>query len=92
LFAPAMRRLVAKATPILLLFSEVDRLYWEFEEKYLQKEAKPPGYDAVVETRVLAGANHVLTFDAWQRQMLEHAGDWLARRLPAARAAGVADA
>jgi len=92
LFAPAMARLVAMSTPTMLFFSEVDRLYWEFEEKYLQRGQKPVGYDAFVETHVLAGANHVLTFDAWQREMLEHAAGWLTRRVPIAQPAGVGGA
>jgi alpha/beta superfamily hydrolase len=86
-FAPAMRALLARDVPLLLLFSEMDRLWWEFEEKYLRRhradlDARPGLADIVV----IAEANHVFTLDAWQADMLDRACAWLERRF-AGRAA-----
>jgi uncharacterized protein len=82
-FAPAMRALLGRDVPLLLLFSEMDRLWWEFEEKYLQRhradlDARPGLADIVV----IPEANHVFTLDAWQADMLERACAWLERRFP----------
>jgi alpha/beta superfamily hydrolase len=86
-FAPAMRALLARDVPLLLLFSEMDRLWWEFEEKYLQRHpadlAARPGLADIV---VVPEANHVFTLDAWQADMLGRACAWLDRRF-AGRAA-----
>jgi hypothetical protein len=86
-FAPAMRALLARDVPLLLLFSEMDRLWWEFEEKYLQRnradlDARPGLADIVV----IPEANHVFTLDAWQDDMLDRACAWLEQRF-AGRAA-----
>jgi uncharacterized protein len=86
-FAPAMRALLARDVPLLLLFSEMDRLWWEFEEKYLQRhradlEARP----GLADIEVVPEANHVFTLDAWQADMLARACAWLERRF-ASRAA-----
>jgi alpha/beta superfamily hydrolase len=80
-FAPAMRALLSRDVPLLLLFSEMDRLWWEFEEKYLQRHRADldarPGLTEIV---VVPEANHVFTLDAWQADMLGRACAWLEAR------------
>jgi uncharacterized protein len=85
LFAPALRSLLGRRAPVLLLFSEMDRLWWEFEEKFLQ--AHQPMLDAnpgLVDLAVVPHANHVFTLDEWQADMLGRTSAWLDRRFPRA--------
>ena len=83
-FAPAMRALLARDVPLLLLFSEMDRLWWEFEEKYLQRhQADLAARPGLADIAVVPEANHVFTLDAWQADMLGRASAWLDRRFPA---------
>ncbi len=80
-FAPAMRALLDRDVPLLLLFSEMDRLWWEFDEKYLQgHRADLDARPGLADIEVIPEANHVFTLDAWQADMLGRACAWLERR------------
>lgn len=79
-FAPAFLRLVASGRPVLLVFAEADRLYWEFEEKFLNRHARAlAAHRDQVELRVVLRANHVFSFAEWQSELLELSSAWLAR-------------
>lgn len=63
---------------ILLLFSETDRLYWEFEEKFMRyyKETikqHSNNYDI----HLVKNANHIFSFSEWQDEMLDMSCRWL---------------
>ena len=63
---------------LLLIFSEADRLYWEFEEKYLGvygKEIQP--YRQNFQIELVKDANHVFSFTQWQQLMLDLSHRWL---------------
>lgn len=80
LFPPAMLELLARGCPVLLLFSEMDRLWWEFEEKFLHHHrAAFERHAHLAELGVVSGANHVFTLEEWQQDMLERCGSWLQR-------------
>jgi hypothetical protein len=61
-----------------MIFSESDRLYWEFEEKYLnvyQNTIRP--YSANFEIKLVKDANHVFSFKEWQNDMLNLSVSWI---------------
>jgi hypothetical protein len=63
---------------LLLIFSEADRLYWEFEEKYLGVHAKDiEPFRQNFRIEVVIDANHVFSFTQWQQQMLYLSEMWL---------------
>ena len=83
LFPPAFLDLLGKGCPALLLFSEMDRLWWEFEEKFLtHHRAALARHDTLLEIDVIPGANHIFTLEEWQTAMMTRVGDWLERRFP----------
>jgi len=80
----AILKLLARGTPMLLLFSEADRLYWEFEEKFLSVYGHAfRAHAGTAEIRVIQAANHVLTFKEWQHDCFNLLGQWLEARFPA---------
>ena len=61
-----------------LIFSETDRLYWEFEEKF--KSRYTDLYKSTennVEIYISKDANHIFSFLEWQQDMLEKTCTWL---------------
>ncbi|MBM9605721.1 hypothetical protein [Desulfopila inferna] len=63
---------------LLLIFSETDRLYWEFQEKfmhYYEELANRNGHN--FEIHVVKEANHVFSFGEWQKEMMEISCKWL---------------
>lgn len=80
LFPPAFFEMLRTERPMLLVFGGADRLHFEFEEKFLARHgdrlaALPRAFDV----HVVENANHVLSSDAWQREMLEVSARWLDR-------------
>lgn len=78
LFPPAFFEMLRTKRPMLLVFGGSDRLHFEFEEKFLARHrerlaAEPAGYDLHVVER----ANHVLSSDLWQKEMLAVSAGWL---------------
>jgi hypothetical protein len=72
---------------MLLVFSEMDRLWWEFEEKFLNRHReKLAQHESGVDILMIKGANHVFTLEAWQIELIDHIRQWLARHFPAATA------
>lgn len=78
LFPPAFFEMLDSGRPVLLVFSGADRLYWEFQEKFVARyasrlEAVQSGYDL----HVVPNANHVLSLHEWQDDMLDASARWL---------------
>nr|MBO2488317.1 hypothetical protein [Gammaproteobacteria bacterium] len=78
LFPPAYLAFLARGGRALLVFAEKDRLYSEYEEKFVAfyREQLEP-YQLQIRQHIIPYANHVLTFHEWQREMLEHCRAWL---------------
>ena len=79
-FPSAFFRMLSSKRPMLLVFGGSDRLQWEFEEKFVARHRErlasmPPFY----QVHVVPDANHVLSTDAWQREMLDVTRTWLRR-------------
>ena len=80
-FVPAFFTTAERGRPMLLLFSQADRLYWEFDEKFVAlNRARFNACAPAVDLHVIASANHVLTFESWQAEMLAHLRRWLDTR------------
>lgn len=71
---------MSRSRRICLIFSEADRLYWEFEEKFANNYK-----DAVaragknLEIHMTKNANHVFTFKEWQDSAFNTMCGWLSR-------------
>jgi len=63
---------------VLLIFSEADRLFWEFEEKYMSSYKNEfEKYKNNAEIYITKGANHIFSFKVWQAEMLKASCEWL---------------
>jgi uncharacterized protein len=80
LFPPAYFEFLQRGGKVLLVFSEKDRLWTEYEEKFEQPFAERlTPHAAQIDKHRIAQANHVMSFHAWQREMVDTARAWLAR-------------
>jgi uncharacterized protein len=62
-----------------MLFSEKDRLYSQYQEKFAEPFAETlRPFLPQIEQHIIANANHVLSFRPWQAEMLEKSRAWLA--------------
>jgi fermentation-respiration switch protein FrsA (DUF1100 family) len=63
---------------ILLIFSEADRLYWEFNEKFMAhyRDTVAP-YQHNFSIQIVKNANHIFSFPEWQQEMLDLSTQWL---------------
>jgi hypothetical protein len=67
------------SSKMLLIFSEADRLFWEFEEKYVaQYKSEFEHYKGNIELYIVEDANHIFSFQKWQETMMTKAYEWLA--------------
>jgi alpha/beta superfamily hydrolase len=86
LLLPAFIKALEGGCRIQLVFSEVDRLTSEFEEKFSQRHEEQlsrlaSGFDV----RVITSANHVLTLSEWQDEWFGLATEWCHRHFPDSR-------
>jgi uncharacterized protein len=80
LFPPAYFEFLQRGGKALMVFSEKDRLWSEYEEKFEQPFAerlKPLA--AQIEKHVIPSANHVMSLQEWQREMVDVSRAWLTR-------------
>jgi hypothetical protein len=78
LFPPAFFTMLESKRPMLLIFGGSDRLHWEFEEKFVARHSlKLSALPKTYQVHVIPRANHVLTFDDWQREMVDVSRRWL---------------
>ena len=70
-YFPVALHSMLSSRKVLLIFSGADRLHWEFEEKYIQNYAQEfQKLSKNIEIHVVQNANHILSFPAWQDEML----------------------
>ncbi len=66
---------------MLLVFSGADRISWEFEELFAGPyESLLRKHEARIERHVIDGANHIMSFQDWQDDMLRIVDQWLGER------------
>lgn len=83
LFPPAFFAMIESGRPILMVFGGSDRLLWEYEEKFVARHRERLERTiGVHEVHTIAQANHVLSFEPWQQEMLAVSTSWLRRRFP----------
>ncbi len=79
-FAPAFRHMLSTGRLICLVFAEKDRLYWEFEKKFLERnQAMLDSHGSQYQVHVTKEANHIFSFREWEEDMLLHCASWLTR-------------
>lgn len=79
-FAQAVRLMLSTSRPISLIFAEMDRLYWEFEKKFVERNRSVlDSYADWYEVHVTKDANHIFSFREWEDDMLDHCTKWLRR-------------
>ena len=65
---------------MLLVFSGTDRIYWEFEEKFAKRYGNLlDTYQDRIDLHVIEGANHILSFEEWQRELFRVYETWFNR-------------
>ncbi|MET0088493.1 MAG: hypothetical protein ABW068_00470 [Candidatus Thiodiazotropha sp.] len=77
-FAPAFFRMVRDRKKMLVIYSEADRLLWEFEEKFeniYRGQLKP--YQSEYQVITIPEANHILSMKEWEDEMHGHVVEWL---------------
>jgi pimeloyl-ACP methyl ester carboxylesterase len=80
-FAPAFRRVIESARPMLLIFSGNDRLHDEFEEKFEARNPDLAGHrNGLYEIALIPNANHILSDRASVAALLDSAERWLTAR------------
>jgi uncharacterized protein len=82
-FRPSLLKMIDAKQPVLLIFSESDRLYWEFRERFVDRyQFDVAAHPDVLEVAIVKNANHIFTFKEWQLDMLGRAAAWLQERFP----------
>ena len=78
LFPPAFFEMTRNQGKVLLIFSQSDRLLWDFEEKFAQPYASELAeVRDSYECHVVDDANHVFSFREWEQEMLDVSRTWL---------------
>jgi uncharacterized protein len=82
---PTALEALASTRPILLVFSEADRLYSIYQERLAQPyQASLQRHQGNIELRVVGNANHIFSFPEWEQGMWHHVDSWLDRHYAAA--------
>ncbi len=84
LFARALTHFVESGRRMLLVFAETDRLWFEYDAKFVQRNREwlvRHGSDFNV--HVTPQANHIFSFAEWQQDMLDESCRWLLQEYPA---------
>jgi hypothetical protein len=77
-FPGALKHMLSDTKKVFLIFSESDRLYLEFNEKYFDcfgREIKE--HESMLKVDVVKNANHIFSFKEWQEDMLQISLQWL---------------
>ena len=78
LFPRAFFAFLERGGRALMLFSEKDRLYSEYDEKFAQPfAARLQAHLSQIQQHLIANANHVLSLHEWQREMVNVSTEWL---------------
>jgi hypothetical protein len=90
LFPSAFLRLLGDRRPMLLVFGGIDRLRWEFEEKFLRRYgAACARHASEYRLHAISGANHILSSPEAKAEMLAISQEWLLEQFAAASTAAV---
>lgn len=82
-FPPAFFRMLESQRSILLVFSGADRLYAEFQEKFVARyRERLTSFAGRYALHVVPNANHVLSSREWEQEMLDVSTRWLAQNYP----------
>lgn len=80
LFPEALFSVLESGRRMCLVFSEADRLYWDFDEKFLRPHHDRFARHAdLCEVQVIAEANHIFSFPEWEQAMMQKVEAWLSR-------------
>lgn len=78
LFTDALYRLLDIDARVLFIFSGADRLAWEFEEYFWQRNrSRLNKYGDRFDVHTVKNANHIFSSKEWCNEMLLHACKWL---------------
>jgi hypothetical protein len=78
LFAPSFFAMAERGRPMLLIFSEADRLYWEWDEKFVPRHRERLSrVESAYRVHMVAKANHVLSQREGEQDMLAVTCGWL---------------
>ena len=81
LFPPAYFTFLERGGQVLMLFSEKDRLVSDYEEKFVEKfAARLEPFNGQIHQHVIRNANHVMTLQEWQREMVDVCRTWMQAR------------
>lgn len=84
LFPKAFLKFLERDGRALMLFSEKDRLYAEYQDKFaLPHEARLRPHTNQIREHIVPNANHVLSMHEWQREMVDVCRQWLLALHPA---------
>ncbi len=79
-FAPAFFKMVSSSRYVFFVFAEMDRLYWEYGDKFVKRYARQlEVYQSWYEVHVTKQANHIFSFPEWEQDMLNQCSVWLRR-------------
>lgn len=77
-FPTAFEQTFSNGTKGLFIFSERDRLYWEFEEKFMVPYRQVfEKCKANINIEIVKDANHIFAFPEWQVEMLDKSCAWI---------------
>jgi len=77
-FPPAFERFGSAGKRMLLIFSGADRLYAEYEEKFVSRYPEVVSrLRPVCELHVVENANHIFSLEEWQQEMMDLSCAWL---------------
>lgn len=80
LFGPAFFAMLESGRPMLHIFSGLDRLAWEFEEKFVDpNRERLRKFEGLYEVHTIDKANHILSHPEWFSEMLRLSRNWLLR-------------
>ena len=83
LFPEAFEAFVATPRKMLLLFGEDDRLFFEFEEKFLGRHgSRFERYRELCDVQLVSGARHIFELPEQLDEMLVKASSWLKEHYP----------
>ena len=78
LFPPAYFSMLSRRRPMLLVFGGSDRLHWEYQEKFVSRHRERiAAMPSLTEVHVVELANHVLSLQEWQDEMLSVSTAWM---------------
>jgi len=84
LFPVAFFSMMSTNRRLLLIFSEKDRLYWEFDEKFLRPyRTRIEAYPNLIHLHIAKDANHIFSSPESQEEMMGKATSWLEAYYPA---------